>query len=220
MNEHTAVAAFLMAFPALFSIVNPVAGAFIFREATVDRTHDERVGLARRVGVYSLLVMLVALGAGSYVLTTFGITIAALRIAGGLVLALFAWELLGAPEKREGRKQEQAEGAEDGPADDVAFFPLTLPFTTGPGTIAVAVAIGAGHPAAGAGWFFAGVAAAALVLAVVIATLYSFADRLADVLGRTGSRTVTRLSAFLLFCIGVQLLINGVVDVLGPLLAR
>lgn len=218
MTGDGVVSAFLLAFPALFSIVNPVAGAFIFREATADRTHAERVRLAKRVGIYSLLVMVVALCAGSYVLTVFGITIAALRIAGGLVLALFAWELLGAPEKREDRKQQQAAGA--GEADDVAFYPLTLPFTTGPGTIAVSVAIGAGHPAAGAGGFFAGVIAAAALLALLIATLYAYADRLSDVLGRSGSRTVTRLFAFLLFCIGVQLLINGVVDVLRPLLAQ
>lgn len=214
------LSSFLTAFPALFSIVNPIAGAFIFREATADRTHEQRVALARKVGVYSLLVMLIALGAGSYVLAVFGITIAALRIAGGLVLALFAWELLNAPEKREGRKAEQAQGAGAGEPDDVAFYPLTLPFTTGPGTIAVAVAIGAGHPARAALPFFAGVIVAAVLLAVVIAAVYAYADRLTAALGRTGSRTVTRLSAFLLFCIGIQLLINGVVAVLGPLLAR
>ena len=214
------LASFLTAFPALFSIVNPVAGAFIFREATADRTHAQRVVLARKVGVYSLLVMLTALGAGSYVLAVFGITIAALRIAGGIVLALFAWELLGAPEKREGRKTEQAQGAGMREPDDVAFFPLTLPFTTGPGTIAVAVAIGSEHPARAAAPFFAGTILAAALLAIVIAAVYAYADRLTAVLGRTGSRTVTRLSAFLLFCIGVQLLINGVVDVLRPLLTR
>jgi multiple antibiotic resistance protein len=220
MTDHGAVAAFLMAFPALFSIVNPVTGAFIFREATADRTHAERVSLAKKVGLYSLLVMLVALGAGSYVLNLFGISIAALRIAGGLVLALFAWELLGAPEKRDGRKTQEAAGAEDQPPDDVAFFPLTLPFTTGPGTIAVAVALGAGHPAVGAGRFFLGVGVAAAALAVVIVALYAYSDRLTELLGRNGSRTVTRLSAFLLFCIGIQLLINGVVDVLDPLLGK
>ena len=165
------VAAFLLAFPALFSIVNPIAGAFIFRGATANRTHLERATLARRVGTYSLLVMLVSLWAGSYVLATFGISLAALRISGGIVLALFAWELLGAPEKREDRKQEQA-------AD----------------------------------------AAPAVAMAGAIWVTYSYADRLSDLLGRTGSKTVTRLSAFILFCIGVQMLITGVVDVLGPLL--
>jgi multiple antibiotic resistance protein len=209
------LAAFLLAFPALFSIVNPIAGAFIFREATSDRSHDERVALARRVGLYSLLVMLGALLGGSLVLEFFGVSIEALRIAGGLVLALFAWELLGTPEKRESRKQEQANDS----GDDPAFFPLTLPFTTGPGTIAVAVALGAGHPAVGQGAFWAGTVLAAAALSATIALTYSYSDKLSDVLGRTGSRTVTRLSAFLLFCIGVQLLINGVVGVLAPLLA-
>ena len=214
----TLLAAFLLAFPALFSIVNPLAGAFIFREATAERSHDERVMLAGRVGVYSLLVMLVALWAGSAVLSLFGITLAALRIAGGLVLALFAWGLLDTPERRDARKQEQAAPAEG--AEDVAFFPLTLPFTTGPGTIAVAVTIGAERPHAGpAPWMFhAGVGLAAAALSVVIWFAYANSDRLSALLGRNGSRTVTRLSAFLLLCIGVQLLINGVVDVLGPLL--
>ena len=215
------VAAFLLAFPALFSIVNPIAGAFIFRGATADRTHLERTTLARRVGMYSLLVMLVALWAGSYVLAMFGISLAALRIAGGIVLALFAWELLGASDKREGRKQEQAADAEGAVADDVAFFPLTLPFTTGPGTIAVAVALGAGHPGMGREWlgFHAGMGLAAVAMSGAIWLTYAYADRLSDLLGRTGSKTVTRLSAFILFCIGVQMLITGAVDVLGPLLS-
>lgn len=161
--------------------------------------------------------MLVALGFGSYVLAVFGISIAALRIGGGMVVALFAWELMGAPERREERKQQQATATR---GDDVAFFPLTMPVTTGPGTIAVAVALGSGHPATGVAGFFLGVGLAAVALAAVIAALYAYADRLADVLGQGGSRVVTRMSAFLLFCIGVQLSVSGVTEVLKPLLAR
>ena len=209
------VASFLMAFPALFSIVNPIGGGFIFRAATADLTHTQRVSLARRVGLYSLIVMLAALGCGSYVLSVFGITIAALRIAGGLVVALFAWELLNAPQSRDVRKQAEADSGAG--AEDPAFYPLTLPFTTGPGTIAVAVALGGERPSHDVAGFFAGVALAAVALAAVIALTYAYADRLSDALGQSGSRTVTRLSAFLLFCIGVQLLISGVVDVLEPL---
>lgn len=216
------LAAFLLAFPALFGIVNPIAGGFIFREATAERTHAQRVTLARRVGLYSLLVMMVALWAGSYVLAVFGISIAALRIAGGLVLTGFAWELLGSPERREDRKQQQASDAGPGTPEDVAFFPLTLPFTTGPGTIAVSVALGAAHPPPGHGLvpFFAGVSLAAVAMAGLITLTYSYADRLGELLGRNASRTVTRLAAFLLFCIGVQMLITGTVDVIRPLVAR
>lgn len=213
------LAAFLVAYPALFSIVNPVTGAFIFREATAGRTHAQSAALARRVSVYSLLVMLVALWAGSYVLAFFGITLAALRMAGGIVLSLFAWELLGAPERRQDRKKDQAS---DSTGDDVAFYPLTLPFTTGPGTIAVAVALGAGHPAwgQGLGGFFAGCSLAAVAMAATIGLFYTYADRLSAGLGRTGTTTVSRLSAFLLFCIGVQMLVTGFTDVLRPLLAQ
>jgi multiple antibiotic resistance protein len=215
---HQALNAFLLGFPALFSIVNPISGAFIFREVTLRRPQD-RAHVARLVAVYALVVMTVALWAGSFVLAFFGITLAALRVAGGIVVAMSAWQLLNAPERQEARKQEQAAPTEG--TDDIALFPLTIPFTTGPGTIAVAVALGSGHPA-GTGeriWFFLGMTAATMALAGVIWITYASSDRISRLMGPRGSRTVTRLSAFLLLCIGVQILITGVVDVLGPLLA-
>lgn len=217
MNE--AVAAFLIGFPALFSIVNPLSGAFIFRELTAARSAPVRAALARQVAVYALLVMMLALWAGSFVLAFFGITLAALRVAGGVVVAMSAWDLLNTPEKREARKQEQAEAPS---GEEIALFPLTIPITTGPGTISVAVALGAGHPQAfpASGWFFLGMTGAALGLAVLIWITYRSADRVARMMGPSGSRTVTRLAAFLLLCIGVQILLTGVEDVLGPLLAR
>jgi multiple antibiotic resistance protein len=211
--------AFLLAFPALFSIVNPLSGAFIFSEVTALRPPAERAHLARLVAGYSLAVMMVALWAGSYVLAFFGITLAALRVAGGLVVSLSAWQLLNAPGKRDVGVPEQVPPAPA--AEEIALFPLTMPITTGPGTIAVAVALGAAHPKslAALGWFFLGMTAAAVALAVVIWFTYRSADRVALLMGPRGSRTVTRLAAFLLLCVGVQILITGVGDVLGALLA-
>ena len=217
MNQ--ALNAFLLGFPALFSIVNPISGAFIFREVTLDRTRD-RARLARLVALYSLMVMTVALWAGSYVLAVFGISLAALRVAGGIVVALSAWNLLNSPEHHEARQQEQATPAAG--VDDIALFPLTIPFTAGPGTVAVAVALGSSHPRAPAElvWFFLGMTGATVALAGVIWITYRSSDRISRLMGPRGSRTVTRLSAFLLLCIGVQILITGVDDVLGPLLAQ
>ncbi len=213
-----ALHAFLLGFPALFSIVNPASAAFIFREVTAEHSPAERIALSRRVAAYSLLVMLVALWAGSYVLGFFGISLAALRVAGGLVVMSNAWEILRAPEERHARKQEQANAPDAG--EDIAFFPLTLPFTTGPGTISVAIALSAGHPA-GVGplaWFLLGTTGAAVAMTAVIWVTFRFADHIVDMLGPTGSRTATRLFAFLLLCIGVQILITGVEDVLRPML--
>jgi len=214
-----AVHAFLLGFPALFSIVNPISGAFIFRTVTASRPPETRARLARLVALNSLVVMVGALWAGSYVLAFFGITLAALRVAGGLVVALSGLRLLNAPESNEDRKHEQAASAES--LEAIALFPLTIPFTAGPGTISVAVALGAGHPRllVPLGWFFLGMTAAAVAMAAVILVTYRYADRLTRMMGPSGTRTITRMSAFLLLCIGVQILITGVEDVLGPLLA-
>jgi multiple antibiotic resistance protein len=211
--------AFLLGFPALFSIVNPISGAFIFRSVTASRPPEARTALARLVALDALAVMMVALWAGSYVLAFFGITLAALRVAGGAVVALSGWRLLNAPETHDDRKQEQAASAEG--LEDIALFPLTIPITTGPGTIAVGVALGAGHPKllAGLGWFFLGMSGAAVAMTATIWVTYRYADRLTQLMGPTGTRSITRISAFLLLCIGVQILITGVEDVLGPLLA-
>ncbi len=215
---HEAIHAFLLGFPALFSIVNPLAGAFIFREMTVGRSVEQRGILARKVATYALLMMMAALWAGSFVLAFFGITLAALRIAGGMVVALTAWNLLNRPEEHEAHKQEQMASAAG--TDDIAMFPLTMPITAGPGTIAVAVALSASRPRTldGFAGFFFGMTGAALAMALVIWIAYGSADRIGRLMGPAGSRTVTRLSAFLLLCIGVQILITGVVDVLEPLL--
>ncbi|MBV9784809.1 MAG: MarC family protein [Acidisphaera sp.] len=218
MSASATLNAFLLAFPALFSILNPIGGSLIFHQATADRTHDERITLANRVGLYSLLVMLGALWAGPYVLNFFGITLGAVRVAGGLVVAIRAWTLLTAPEVHEERKQRQAE--QSGPVEDVAFFPLTMPFTTGPGTISVAIALGAERPASGVGllWFFLGASAAAVAMAAIILLAYRSAEFLMGLLGAAGSRVVTRMMAFLLLCIGAQIVITGVDEVLTPML--
>jgi multiple antibiotic resistance protein len=213
----SAFASFLLAFSALFSIVNPLGGALIYSQVTADRKRSERVALARRVAVYSAIVMLVALWVGAPLLSFFGISIAALRIAGGLVVCSHAWELLSAPEAQETRKQEQATSEHIPP--DVAFFPLTMPFTTGPGTISVAIALSASAPFDGANalWFYVGASVAAVVVAMIVGVSYTSADRVVALLGQARSRVVTRLAAFLLLCVGVQILITGAADAFGPL---
>jgi len=206
--------AFLLAGAAFFSIINPIAGALIFAQVTAGRSHEERVQLARRVGQYAVIIMLASLWIGSFVLAFFGITIAALRIGGGLVVAASGWRMLSAPEAHEDRKQSQADDAK-GSSYDIAFFPLTMPLTTGPGTIAVAIALGASRPEDGTAFaaFAIGASLAALANAVAIWLAYSWADWLTTLLGPSSVRVIGRLAAFLLLCIGVQVTLTGVLDV-------
>jgi multiple antibiotic resistance protein len=213
-----AIQAFLLAFPALFSIVNPLGGAIIFNEVTAFQTHVERVVLARRVAIYSTLVMLVTLWAGSYILNFFGISLNALRIAGGIVVSTRAYEMLSAPEVSVDRKEAEAAPVE-GTADPsgFAFFPLTLPFTTGPGTIAVAISLGTERPEGGLAGMLAylgGASVAVFAMAVLIWVSYTTADRLAAVLGASGRNVVARLAALLLLGIGIQIILSGAVPAL------
>jgi multiple antibiotic resistance protein len=215
----TADGAFLLAFPSLFSIINPIGGALIFYGVTKDFSLGDKEKVAALVGVYSLLIMFGALWAGAYVLRFFGVSIDALRIAGGTVVALSGWRLLTSAETHPDRKgHERAE--EQGGAGDpmqLAFFPLTLPFTTGPGTIAVAITIGAERPSTGVGFvaFFLGASIAAVANAAIIWIFYRSADRLTNFIGPTAQAVIVRLTAFLLMCIGVQILMIAIGDLVG-----
>jgi multiple antibiotic resistance protein len=215
----TAVGAFLLAFPALFSIVNPIGGALIFDTVTAGRTRGAKQKMAFRIGVNSLLVLLASLWLGGYILNFFGVSLGALRIAGGLVVAVRAWSLLMQAEMHEERKAHQAEPAQH--AEDIAFFPLTMPLTTGPGTIAVAIALSSQRPEAGLGTlgFFGGVSLAAASIAVMIWLCYRWSDRVTHALGQGGARVMSRLVAFLLLCVGVQIVVTGVVGVADVLMA-
>jgi multiple antibiotic resistance protein len=208
----TVEGSFLFAFSALISIVNPIGGSLIYHQVTAGRGHAERAALAKKIAGYSAIVMLTALWAGASVIGFFGISLAALRIAGGAVVAVRAWEMLTTPQENEDRKQEQAGSAALN--DEVAFFPLTIPFTTGPGTISVAIALSSSRPVNTAEYysFIAGVSGAALAVAVCVAIAYSNADRVVRLLGPVRSRVLSRLAALLLLCIGTQILLNGVTD--------
>jgi multiple antibiotic resistance protein len=212
----TANSAFLLAFPSLFSIINPIGGALIFYGFTKDFSSSERVKVAARVGLYSLLIMFGALWAGTYVLSFFGVSIEALRIGGGTVIALSGFQLLTTSNSHPDQKSHEREAVPDSGDDpmQLAFFPLTLPFTTGPGTIAVAITIGAERSSTGIGLvaFFLGASVAALANAAIIWIAYRFADRLTGLIGPTARQVIVRLTAFLLMCIGVQILVTAIGD--------
>ena len=207
----TAIGAFLLAFPALFSIVNPIGGAVIFDSVTSHRPPAEKPAMAFRIALYSMIVLLVSLWLGGYILNFFGVSLSALRIAGGLVVAARAWSLLMQPEAQEERKAHQAKPAQH--AEDIAFFPLTMPLTTGPGTIAVAIALSSQRPASGVGTlgFFGGLSLAAAAIAVLIWFCYRWSASVTRLLGQSGTRVMSRLVAFLLLCVGVQIVVTGVV---------
>jgi multiple antibiotic resistance protein len=214
------LATFLLAFGALFSIVNPLSGAFIFFGATQGMEPKVRSAVSRWVSIYAFSIVAASLYIGAYVLSFFGISIPVLRVAGGIVVSMSGWRMLNAPDATEQRRSEAPSYPRsiDTPPSRLAFYPLTMPLTTGPGTISVAISIGAGRPA-GLGRalaaFFVETLAAALLLVLLVYGLYRNSARIADLIGPTGTTIIVRLSAFLLFCIGIQVFWNGAAELLG-----
>ena len=215
-------ATFLLPFTALFSIVNPLSGAFIFYGATRDLETKVQSQMARWVAIYSFAIVGLSLYVGAYVLGFFGVSIPVLRVAGGIIVAAAGWRMLNAPDVTEQRRNETPNTPyKVSSPSRLAFYPLTLPLTTGPGTIAVAVSLGAGRPTGlhvSTLAFFVETLAATALLSLSIYALYKNSARVANFIGPTGTTIVVRLSAFLLFCIGIQVLWNGAAELLSTLL--
>ena len=199
----------LLLLSALFPIVNPLGGSPIFLALTQEYTPAERRALSRRIAANSFILLVVSYFIGTHILSFFGISLPVVQVGGGLVVISTGWAMLKKPED-DVRSQMQAQSQQQDPLRQ-AFYPLTLPLTVGPGSISVAITLGANAAHHKGVNLFGALAAliAALLIAVSIYLSYGFADRLARVLGPTTMSVILRLSSFLLVCIGVQILWNG-----------
>ena len=209
---------FLFGFGTLFAIINPYGLSFIFLDRTMAITDTERRVLARRIAATSFCVLVVSLFAGATILRFFGISLPALRIAGGLVVAVSGWMMLHEPPRGEG--QHATSTATIDSLTQMTIFPLTIPLTTGPGSIATAIALAANRPADTHGALVSSLVwlVVALAVSLTILNAYRHAGSMARLFGREGTHAVTRLSAFLLLCVGVQIILTGALDGIRPLL--
>jgi multiple antibiotic resistance protein len=202
----------------LFPIINPPASALIVLSLMPHATPADLADLARRITVNSFAILLGSLLIGAYVLSFFGISIPVLRVAGGLVIGMAGWNLLQKPDEEDSGDETQALQVRknEGSLAAKAFYPLTLPLTVGPGSIAVAIALGTGSPREGPSvGHFVGVGAALVILCASIYICVRFAGDLERLLGAIGTQVAMRLFAFVIFCIGVQLFWFGLSDLLA-----
>ena len=201
----------------MLPIINPLAGAPVFLIKTGDLDNAQRDVVALRVARNSFVLLIASVLVGAYVLDFFALSVDVVRVAGGLVVCSVAWQLLN---QQDLPATAAADAVRTATPDDLAmraFYPLTLPLTVGPGSISVAITLGANQPT-GARQLILTLLAHALgmvIVTLVIYLCYRYADRLLGRLGRTGTSVVTRLSAFILLCIGVQIIWNGLSALLG-----
>lgn len=207
----------LVTLAALLPIVNPLGTAPIFLAMSADLPPQARHHLATVVARNAFVLLAAALLIGSYVLAFFGISLSVVRVAGGMVLVAAGWKLLHA-----GHADEERPAVVDAWERELArrgFYPLTFPLTVGPGSISIAITLGARNAgdATSRAFSLGADLIGVTVVAVSVYLSYRFASRLISWLGETGTSVFLRLSAFILLCVGVSILWGGIAGLLATL---
>jgi multiple antibiotic resistance protein len=197
----------LLVVGALFPIVNPIGNTPIFLSLTRGLSDRGRTTLARMVAVNGFILLVTSIFIGTHILAFFGISLPVVQVGGGLIVISTGWTLL--RESNDGEETDAQRECHESDYARQAFYPLTLPLTVGPGSISVAIAVGANQSG---GWqwpLIAGMLIGAALISASIYLSYRFAERIGRTLGESAMNVIIRLSSFILVCIGVQILWNG-----------
>ena len=197
---------------ALIPIVNPFSTAPMLVSMTTSFTDEERLDVVRRACVYMFCILVAFLVAGGLIMQFLGISIPGLRIAGGLVIAVVGSRMLFATPSTSGSAY-----GEPPPKRDIAFTPIAMPSLAGPGSIAVVIGMSTTAQASN----FAIMRHALIALGIALTAVFCYfvlrsSTRLARFLGPSGVSAMTGIMGFLLVCIGVQFVINGVTNLVAP----
>jgi multiple antibiotic resistance protein len=196
---------------ALFPIVNPLGSAAIFLNLVGKLEPGLNRVLAQKIAIYSFFILMVSLICGTEILSFFGISIYAVQIGGGLIVTATGWTLLNRPSGGQTPTDKLA------PTDVLgnAFYPYTLPITVGPGSISVAITLGAHltdslrvHSILSPLVLISALAGTIIICAIIY-VCYRYASLAERALGTTGTEVFMRLSSFILVCIGIQIICSG-----------
>lgn len=204
----------LVVLTALFPIVDPLGNIPIFLGLTRGYSTADRTILSRKIALNSLWLLIGSMLIGSHILKFFGISIPVVQIGGGMVVMWTGWTLLQRDAEQEQEHAQKKVSRQD--ISDRAFYPLTLPLTVGPGSLSVALTLGASQSVHENGWIrLIAAIIGPMLLVVTIYLCYRFAERLARMLGQTAMNVIVRLASFILLCIGVQIFTHGIHDLIA-----
>ncbi|MVW77761.1 MarC family NAAT transporter [Bordetella sp. 02P26C-1] len=213
----------------LLPLANPLTSVTLLLALGRDFTHEERNRQVDRSTLYVLAIILVCFYAGHAIISGFGISIPGLRIAGGLIVAYIGFGML-FPASTQSETDAQinmapettvhldtSHGRHRPPPRDISFIPLALPGTAGPGTIALIISNASAMHSGGALhlWQHLAVITVAVLIAGIFWICMRSAEQVTRFLGQSGIDAVSRIMGFLLICMGVQIIINGIFELMG-----
>ena len=200
-------------FISLFPAVNPVGSAFIVDPLLTGLNLSERRAASKRIAFYCFLICTVSILIGTYVLELFGISIPIVQLAGGLMICRMGWQLLTTEDAIKSSKETAQPERKAGDIENILFYPVSFPMTTGAGTISVLLTLSAHGEDNDISKHLVKLVAlfiAVLLICLLIYICYANTPRLIKRLGPRGEQIVNRLSAFLVFCIGMQIASAGI----------
>ncbi|MBA3683155.1 MAG: MarC family NAAT transporter [Bacteroidetes bacterium] len=203
---------FLTILIGLFSLINPLGGLPVYISLTQDMSDENKLKTLKKTCFYIFIICVVSYFIGVYLLNFFGITIPALRVAGGLVIFRSGWQLLNVTHKKEisGNLKEESDKK-----DDISFSPLAMPLLAGPGSMSFLITLYASRPDD----FYKGLGqdtvaiAAIIIVSFAIYFIFKFAPRLMKYAGQAGLTSLSKIMGFLVIGIGVQMIISSIAQV-------
>ena len=189
---------------ALLPVINPLASTPIFIAITEGDTDEQRRRQAFRGCAYMVAILVSFLIGGTFIMNFFGISIPGLRIAGGLLVTGIGLGMVATPRTGDDEKRRQAEAKAK---SDISFTPLAMPMLSGPGSIAVTV----GFTSLSTGIIDnVAIIIGILCVAVIAYITLNLSGKIVQLVGANGMSALTKIMGFLILCIGVQFIVNGI----------
>ncbi|MGB9763875.1 MAG: MarC family protein [Candidatus Saccharicenans sp.] len=203
-------------FVSLFPPVNPLGTALLLDPFFHHLSYQDRQKAAKKIALYCLAIGVATVIAGSWIFKLFSISIPVVQIAGGILICKMGWELLSTEspvKKSEGPNGRSEADKDKEDIEELLFYPLAFPMTVGPGSISVLLTLSAhGHSNHWPTYFMnlSAIILAVVLMAVLIYFSFAFSPKLIKRFGPRGSLVVNRLTAFLVFCVGLQIMSTGI----------
>lgn len=200
---------------ALFPVVNPIGSAFILNPYFENLTNAQRKMAVKKITFYAFSICVVSLFAGHWILELFGISIPVVQVAGGIMICKLGWDFLSAKSK----EPEHDVNASNGNSlsydslQDKLFYPITFPITTGAGTLSVLFTLSAHSADENISNYLMNTLAlmiSIIVMCVLVYVFYLNTKTLIQYMGASGEKIINRISAFLIFCVGLQIAVTGI----------
>jgi multiple antibiotic resistance protein len=191
----------------LLPIINPLASTPVLLVITEGDSEERRRAQVKRSCFYMLAILMAALLGGTFIMNFFGISIPGLRIAGGLLVSGIGFSML-VPRREDAEERRRHEEARA--KRDVSFSPLAMPMLSGPGSIAATI----GLASLATHWLdYVAIVLGFVIVAIVSYLTLSLAGRIVQLIGANGMSALTKIMGFLIFCIGIQFVVNGVINI-------